>query len=64
MGTRARGKCRYRYRRLGRLGRGGARVIVDSFNIGLEVFVCDSRNFSAELCEWLAEVGRELADLV
>ena len=46
------------------MGRGGARVAVDSFNIGLEVFVCDSRNFSAKLCEWLAEVGREFADLV
>ena len=60
MGAKARGK----YRRLDHLGRGGTRVIVDSFNIGLEVFVCDSRNFSAKLCEWLAEVGREFADLV
>ena len=46
------------------MGRGSARVIVDSFNIGFEVFVCDSRNFSIKLCEWLAEVGRELVDLV
>ena len=60
MGARARGRCR----RLDHLGRGGARVIVDSFDIGLEVFICDSRNFSIELCEWLAEMGREFADLV
>ena len=46
------------------MGRGGARVIVDSFNIGFKVFVCDSRNFSTELCEWFAEVDREFADLV
>ena len=46
------------------LGRDGAKVIVDSFNIRFEVFICDSRNFSTKLCEWLAEVGRELADLV
>ena len=60
MGARARGKCR----RLDYLRRGGARVIVNSFNIGFKVFVCNSRNFSAKLCEWLAEVGKELADLV
>ena len=64
MGARARGKYRCRYRRLDRLGRDSARVIVDSFNIGLEVFICDSYNFSAKLCEWLAEVGKEFADLV
>ena len=64
MGTRARGKCKCRYRRLGRLGRDGARVIIDSFNIGLEVFVCDNCNFSAKLCKWLAEMGREFADLI
>jgi hypothetical protein len=46
------------------LGRGGARVTIDSFNIGLEVFVCDSCNFSTKLYEWLVEVGREFADLV
>ena len=46
------------------LGRDSARIIVDSFNIGLEVFVCDSRNFSAKLCEWLVKVSKELADLV
>ena len=46
------------------MGRGGARVIIDSFNIGFKVFIYDSRNFSIELCEWLAEVGREFADLV
>ena len=60
MGARARG----RYRRLDHLGRSGTRVIIDSFNIGFEVFVCDSRNFSIKLCEWLAEVGKEFADLV
>ena len=60
MGARARG----RYRRLDHLGRSGARVIVNSFNIGFKVFVCDSCNFSAKLYKWLAEVGRELADLV
>ena len=64
MGARARGKYRRRYRRLGRLGRGSTRVTVNSFNVGLEVFVCDSRNFSVKFCEWLAEVGKELADLV
>jgi hypothetical protein len=57
-------RARDRWRRLELLGRGGARVTVDSFDVGLEVFVCSSRNFSAKLCEWLAEVGRELADLV
>ena len=46
------------------MGRGSARVTVDSFNIGFKVFVCDSRNFSTELCEWLMEVDREFADLV
>ena len=46
------------------MGRGSARVTVDSFNVGFKVFVCDRRNFSKELCEWLAEVGREFADLV
>ena len=60
MGARARGKCR----RLDYLRRGGARVIVNSFNVRLEVFVYDSRNFSTKLCEWLAEVGREFTDLV
>ena len=46
------------------LGRGSARVTIDSFNIGLEVFIYNSCNFSAKLCKWLAEVGWELADLV
>ena len=61
MGARARD----RWRRLEELlERGSARVTIDSFNIGLEVFVCNGRNFSVKLCEWLAEVGWELADLV
>ena len=64
MGARARGKYRYRYRRLGRLGRDSARVIIDSFNIELEVFVYNSRNFSVKLCEWLIEIGGEFADLI
>jgi len=60
LGARARGKCK----RLDHLGRSGVKVIINSFNIGFEVFVCDSRNFNAKLCEWLAEVGKEFADLV
>ena len=60
MGARARGKCR----RLDYLRRGGARVIVNSFNIGFKVFVYNSRNFSIELCKWLAEMGREFTDLI
>ena len=64
MGARARGKYRCRYRRLDRLGRDSARVIIDSFNIELEVFICDSRNFSAKLCEWFTEMGGEFADLI
>ena len=46
------------------MGRGGARVAVDSFNIGLEVFIYNSRNFSVKLCEWLTEIGGEFADLI
>ena len=58
--TRARGK----YKRLNHLGRSGTRVIIDSFNIGFEVFVYNSRNFSIKLCEWLVKVSREFMDLV
>ena len=60
MGARARGRCK----RLDHLGRGGARVIIDSFNIGLEVFICDSYNFSIEFCKWFAEIDREFTDFI
>ena len=59
-----RARARDRWKRLGYLDRGSARITIDSFNIGLEVFVYNSRNFSAKLCEWLVEMGREFADLV
>ena len=60
METRARGRCK----RLKYLGRGNTRVIINSFNIRLKVFICNSRNFSAKLCKWLVKVSKELADLV
>ena len=46
------------------MGRGDTRIIVDSFNIGFKVFVCDSRNFNIKLCEWLVKVSKEFTDLV
>jgi hypothetical protein len=45
-------KARDRWRRLKELlKRGSARVTIDSFNIRLEVFVCNGRDFSVKLCE-------------
>jgi hypothetical protein len=34
------------------------------FNIGLKVFVGNSRDFRTELSEWFSEVGRELTDVL
>ena len=64
METRTRDKYKYKYRRLGRLERDNTRVIIDSFNIRLEVFIYNNRNFSIKLCKWLIEMDGEFADLV
>lgn len=43
-------------------GSWGARV--SPFNVGVEVFICNCRDFSTKRLEWFAEVGQELADHV
>lgn len=53
-----------RARRTGYRSRGGFFRSIVTSNVRLEVSIRKGCNFSTELCKWLAEVSRKLADVV